>query len=237
MKLLLPSIVLLFLLSGCTFTRSQAKSTEEMLEQMTTTVYYELPQPQKIGRISVEEALTNRRSKRNFTDEALSQNELSQILWAAYGVTNERGFRTTPSAGALYPLEIFIVIGNVEGIEDGIYRYIATENKIVQVKSGDFRRELQAVSLNQNSVGSAPIALIYTAVFARMTERYGARGKERYTYFEIGHSAQNVYLQAVSLNLGTVAVGAFNDDGVRELLRLPDGVEPRYILPVGVSHP
>ena len=192
------------------------------------------------GEMSVEEALTTRRSRRNFQDKALSIEQVSQILWAAYGITSSRpnapnlrgGLRTTPSAGALYPLEIYVIIGNVEGLSPGVYRYISEEHKLVKVVNGDVRNELAQAALGQRMVQEAPASVFYSGVFSRMTERYGERGI-RYTYIELGHSAQNVYLQAEALGLGTVAIGAFNDDRVRQILNLPVEEEPLYLMPIG----
>jgi len=201
---------------------------------------YTLPAPNTDGAISVESALANRRSHRSFQDKALSQEQLSQILWSAYGVTLPRpaspaqrgGLRTAPSAGALYPLEIYAIIGNVDGIEPGVYRYDSGEHSIKQLIAGDVRAELSAAALNQSMVREAPLTVFYSAIFNRTTDRYGERGV-LYVYIEVGHSAQNVYLQVEAMGLGTCAIGAFTDDTVRELLNLPAEEEPLYLMPVG----
>jgi SagB-type dehydrogenase family enzyme len=195
-------------------------------------VTYILPTPKTDGDISTEAALSNRRSRRDFQDKSLTAEQLSQILWAAYGVTSPNGLRTSPSAGATYPLEIYAVIGNVEGIESGVYRYIAEENKIAKVVDGDIRNDLSAAALGQSMVAEAPMSVFYSAVFERTTERYGERGI-KYVYIEVGHSAQNVYLQSEALGLGTCAIGAFTDNRVRELLNLAAEEEPLYLMPVG----
>ena len=162
----------------------------------------------------------------------MSAEQLSQILWAAGGITSPNGLRTAPSADATYPLEIYAVVGNVEGIEPGVYRYITDGHKIIRVADGDVRAELSAAALNQRMVAEAPMSVFYSAVFERTTGRYGERGFN-YVYIEVGHSAQNVYLQAVSLGLGTCAIGAFLDVRVREILNLPADEEPLYLMPVG----
>jgi len=226
-------LILIATFSACA-TVSQAASSEMY------RVIYILPPPMTDGEMSVEEALTTRRSRRNFQDKALSIEQVSQILWAAYGITSSRpnapnlrgGLRTTPSAGALYPLEIYVIIGNVEGLSPGVYRYISEEHKLVKVVNGDVRNELAQAALGQRMVQEAPASVFYSGVFSRMTERYGERGI-RYTYIELGHSAQNVYLQAEALGLGTVAIGAFNDDRVRQILNLPVEEEPLYLMPIG----
>lgn len=202
---------------------------------------YILPSPKIDGKISVERALAGRRSRRDFTDEAVPVEKLSQILWAAYGVTDPQpgrsalrgGFRTAPSAGGLYPLEIYAVVGNVEGIEDGVYKYVSEEHKIVRTIEGDLREELCNAALGQVHVKTAPVTIFYSAVFARTTQKYGERGRYRYVCIDLGHSAQNVYLQAEALNLGTCAIGSFSDDEVAGLLQLPENERPLYIMPVG----
>jgi len=201
---------------------------------------YVLPVPKTDSDISVEHALANRRSHRSFQDRALSKEQLSQILWAAYGVTlpvpdspsARGGLRTAPSAGALYPLEIYAVIGNVEGVEPGVYRYISEEHKIVMTVDGDVRGGLREAALGQRMVSDAPATVFFSAVFERTTARYGERGS-KYVYIEVGHSAQNVYLQAEALGLGTCAIGAFTDSSVRQVLSLPANEEPLYLMPIG----
>ena len=233
-KICLFILITLLLLTGC---RNQTPESEEasmgLIKNENSPLTYILPSPETVGSVSVEEALANRRSHRNFADKALSAEQLSQILWAAYGISDGSRLRTTPSAGALYPLEIYAVIGNVTGIEAGVYKYDALEHKIIRTMDGDLREELSAAALNQKMIKEAPITVVYTAVFSRITERYGERGRERYVFMEIGHSAQNVYLQAEALGLGTCAVGAFTDSRVSELLELPTEEEPFYLMPVG----
>ncbi len=185
-----------------------------------------LPEPSYHG-MTLEEALVKRRSVRNFSSKNLSINQISQILWAAQGITHrEKGFRTAPSAGALYPLEIYIAT------PDGVYHYIPEEHALEKVLSGDVRRELYTAALRQESVLQAPVVLIITAVFERTTSKYGKRGI-RYVYMEAGHVAQNVYLECTSLGLGTVAVGAFQDEEVKRILNLPRNYQPLYLMPIG----
>jgi len=193
-----------------------------------------LPEPAITGEMSIEEALASRRSRRSFQGEALSVEDLSQILWAAYGVTEPgRGLRTAPSAGATYPLEVYVVIGNVSEFDAGVYKYDPFEHRITETKTGDVRNELSAAALNQTMIREAPITIVYTAVFSRIEGRYGQRGRERYVFMEIGHSAQNIYLQAEALGLGTCAIGAFSDSSVRDILEIPADEDPLYFLPVG----
>ena len=204
---------------------------------------YILPAPRLDGTMSVEQALATRRSHRSFQDRALSAEQLSQILWSAYGVTlpipGERGarlrggLRTAPSAGAMFPFEIYAIIGNVDGIEPGVYLWISEENKLIRRIDSDVREELAQAALGQMMVRDAPVSIFWSAVFSRMTNRYGPRGRERYVPMDLGHSAQNVYLQVTALGLGTVAIGAFIDARVSEILQLPTEEEPLYIMPVG----
>jgi len=200
-----------------------------------------LPSPKTAGSVSVEEALANRRSHRHFLSRELSAEQLSQILWAVYGITKPMpdrpllrgGLRTTPSAGALYPLEIYVAVGNVTGVEAGVYQYHSREHKIIKTIDKDIREELSAAALGQAMIRDAPITVVYCAVFHRMTQKYGERGRERYVCIDLGHSAQNMYLQAEALRMGTCAIGAFKDGKVSELLQLPTEEEPLYLMPAG----
>lgn len=201
----------------------------------------QLPNPTLTSDVSVEEALQNRRSVRDFKTDALSLNEVSQVLWAAYGINEPRnnpaflrgGLRTAPSAGALFPLDIYLVCGKVNGIKPGIYKYISSNHSLELIAEGDVRKELGKAALEQDFIEVAPISLVYVAVFKRTTQKYGDRGRERYVCMDLGHSAQNVYLQAYSLNLATCAVGAFTDKMVSMVMLLTDREEPLYIMPVG----
>ncbi|MEN4007519.1 MAG: SagB/ThcOx family dehydrogenase [Methanobacteriaceae archaeon] len=193
----------------------------------------ELPEPIHESNTSIEEALLRRRSIREYKDVPLTLAEVSQLLWAAQGITAPAwGGRTAPSAGATYPLETYVVIGNVEGIAEGVYRYIPHEHELVKVRGGDIRDELAVAALGQAWVREGAISIVFSAVYERTTERYGDRGI-RYVHMEVGHAGQNVHLQAVSLNLGTVVVGAFHDEDVKRILNMPDNERPLYIMPVG----
>jgi SagB-type dehydrogenase family enzyme len=192
-----------------------------------------LPEPRYESDMSVEEAILNRRSVRSYTDKPLSLEEISQLLWAAQGITDEkRKFRAAPSAGALYPLEIYLVAGNVISLDDGIYRYDPINHKIVQYKEGDYRNDLSLSALGQSCVKNGAIDIVIAAIYDRITGKYGERGI-KYTYMEAGHAAQNVYLQAETLVLGTVVVGAFMNDKVKEVIGMKEEETPLYILPVG----
>lgn len=202
-----------------------------------TTVQHEseiirLPEPTYDSKISIEKALLKRRSVRDYKDEPLTLAEVAQLLWAAQGVTDPRGFRTAPSAGALYPLELYVVAGNVKNLPNGIYRYRPHSHELLRVAQGDKRTELCHAALGQSSVKDAAAMIVFSGVYERTTGKYGARGI-RYVHIEVGHSAQNVYLQAVSLNLGTVVIGAFYDDAVKRILSMPAREQPFCIMPIG----
>jgi len=191
-----------------------------------------LPQPRLDSEVSIEETLLRRRSIRDYSPEALTIEEVSQLLWAAQGITDPRGFRTAPSAGALYPLEVYLVVGKVRGLSPGVYHYEPKGHRIIKVIDGDLRKRLASAALGQAWVKEGAISLVFTAVYHRTTRKYGDRGI-RYVHMEVGHAAQNVYLQAVALGLGTVVVGAFFDEEVKEMLLLPPEEQPLYVMPVG----
>lgn len=140
--------------------------------------------------------------------------------------------RASPSAGALYPLELYFVAGDVEGIPDGVYRYRPDRHVLTRIISGDRRSELCSAALGQPSVRNAAAVIVFAAVYERTTVKYGARGIQ-YAHMETGHAAQNVALQAVSLDLGTVVIGAYQDDEVKKVLKMPTGEQLLYLMPVG----
>ena len=188
-----------------------------------------LPSPSTVGAVSVEEALAGRRSVREFTSRPLSWAQVGQLLWAAQGVTDAQGHRTAPSAGALYPLELYAVSA------EGTFRYLPERHALATVREGDLRQELRAAARGQESVGTAPLVVVIVAVPARTAARYGQERARRYVQLEAGHAAQNLLLQAVALGLGAVPVGAFDDARVAATLGLPADEEPLYLLPVGYT--
>ena len=186
-----------------------------------------LPEPDLDGDFSLEEALGKRRSVRNFSGHELEQEQISQLLWAAQGITQEStGYRTTPSAGALYPLEIFLVKS------DGVYHYLPEGHKLAKLLNEDLRNKLAEGSLFQGFIAAAPASIVIAAVYGRTTSKYGDRGI-RYVHMEAGHCCQNILLQAVTLGLIAVPVGAFDDDYIQNLLVLPPDYEVLYVIPVG----
>lgn len=198
----------------------------------------DLPKPKFTGSISVEETIKKRRTERSFVSIALSQQQLSQILWAAQGITEEGGLkRSIPSAGALYPLDIFVVVGEdgVNDVQAGVYHYQPAHHQIKCVIPGDLRKKLAEAALGQMWIARAPVIIVITAEYERTTGKYGKRGI-RYVHMEVGHAGQNIFLQSESLNFGAGIVGAFADDRVKDILNLPDEYVPLLIMPVGVSN-
>ena len=187
----------------------------------------ELPKPKTKGALSVEEAIQKRRSVRSYAKKDISMEQLSQLLWSCQGITEPRGgYRAAPSAGALYPLEIYVAKS------DGLFHYIPEGHRLEALSGKDVRRELSDAAYGQDYVGDAAVDIIICAVYERVTGKYGARGR-MYTDIEVGHAAENVALQAVALGLDSVPIGAFTDSEVSGVLRLPADVKPVYILPVG----
>lgn len=191
-----------------------------------------LPPPVLTGKISIEEALSQRRSVRDYSDDSLSLQEIAQLLWAAQGITDPGGGRTAPSAGALYPLEIYLVSGKIKDLPAGVFHYKPVDHSLEQLSDDDKLARLYRSALMQGSIKHGSAVIVIAAVFSRTTKKYGERGN-RYVYVEAGHAAQNVCLQAISLGAGTVTVGAFRDSAVCRVLELPGDEAPLYLLPVG----
>jgi SagB-type dehydrogenase family enzyme len=188
-----------------------------------------LPLPQRRGKLSLEEVISRRRSVRSFRQTGLSPREIGQLLWAAQGITEKSGgkrLRAAPSAGALFPMELYLLT------ETGVYHYLNLPHELELVREKDLRRDLAQAAWGQESIKQAPVTFIISAVFERMTAKYGQRSI-KYIDIEAGHIAQNIHLQAVAQGLDSVPVGAFNNVMVKKLLSLPEGQEPIYIVPVG----
>ena len=191
-----------------------------------------LPKPRLKGTIPVEQALRRRRSTRQFPDKPVSLEDLSQVLWAAQGVTGAYNERTAPSAGSTFPLEMYVVAGNVSDLPAGVYKYEPRAHKLSRISSGDIRAGLAEAAIQQKCVSRCAVAVVLAAVYERTTAEYGERGIQ-YVHMEIGHVGQNIHLQAAALGLGSVAVGAFEDHAVASLLGLPRNEHPLYIMPLG----
>lgn len=185
-----------------------------------------LPEPNQESSISLEQAITKRRSRRKFVSKALTLEQIGQLCWAAQGRETHSRYRNAPSAGATYPLELLVVTC------DGLFQYLPAKHSLERLNNQDLRTELTMAAWGQKFIEAAPLTLVFAAQFSRTTGRYGRRGV-RYVYMEAGHAAQNVHLQAEALGLGSVAVGAFDDTSVSKVLSLPDFLEPLYMVTVG----
>lgn len=193
-----------------------------------------LPQPRLEGNVSVEKAIYERRTVRSFRPDPLSLEQLSQLLWAAQGVTGPRGFRAAPSAGALYPMDVYAVVGagSVGGMDAGVYRYRPGDHSLEMLSGSDTRDALARACLGQMWMARAPVNLVITAEYARVCGKYGDRGV-RYGMIEAGHVGTNIFLQAEAAGLGAGIAGAFRDRDVIEVMKIPGTHEPLLVMPVG----
>jgi SagB-type dehydrogenase family enzyme len=191
-----------------------------------------LPAARLDSSISIEKALRTRRSIREFSAQSLELSQVSQLAWAAQGLTGPEAHRTAPSAGGLYALELYVIAGNVNDLPAGLYKYDLLTHEVVSLLTADIRRELSRAALDQTSITQAAAIFAISAVYERISSKYGERGV-RYAHMEAGHAAQNLLLQAVALDLGAVLVGAFSDAKVKRLLNLSKQETPLYLIPVG----
>jgi SagB-type dehydrogenase family enzyme len=191
-----------------------------------------LPAPRLSGGVSIEEALCKRRSQREYSSEPLALHDVSQLLWAVQGITGPFGLRTAPSAGALFPLEIYLLPASVEALPNGLYKYRPFGHKLQFIREGDLRGELYLAALSQECIKCAAALIVISYVYERTTTKYGERGN-RYVHMEAGHAAQNAYLEAASMGLGTVVIGAFDDSRVRLVMGMGDEEQPLCIMPIG----
>jgi SagB-type dehydrogenase family enzyme len=207
----------------------------------------QLPPPRQDSRMSVEKAISQRRSVREYAEGSLSIVEISQILWAAQGFTQERkdpprlwnpkyewqgGLRTAPSAGALYPMEIYLLAGNIEGLATGVYKFVPKGHSLKKIMGGDKRSALSDAALKQAAIEKAAAVVVMAGVYERTSYKYGERA-ERYVLMEAGSIAENIYLQGATLGLGTVLIGAFKDEEVKKVLQMPEDERPLIIMPLG----
>jgi SagB-type dehydrogenase family enzyme len=191
-----------------------------------TTPQESLPAPESAGGLAFHQVLTLRRSCRQFLERPLTAGQIAQLCWSGQGITSGEGFRTAPSAGALYPIVLYVVD------ERGVFEYLPETHHLARRLSDDVRGRLQRAALGQEYVGNAPVCLVIAFDSARLSARYGRRS-ERYCWLEAGHVAQNILLQATSLHLAAVPVGAFHDGDVAATLQFPPRLQPAYLLPAG----
>jgi SagB-type dehydrogenase family enzyme len=197
--------------------------------------FIQLSIPTYDGTVSVEKAIKERRTVRAFRQKPLTSAQFSQILWSAQGITDEkRGFRAAPSGGALYPLDVYALVGEggVEGLECGVYHYHPEGHSIQLILKGDRRKDVADASFWQMWMAHAPVIFVVTSEHERITRKYGKRGI-RYAHIEVGHVGQNIFLQSGALGLGAGIVGAFHDGAVAEVIGAPKVHEPLIIMPVG----
>ena len=203
--------------------------------------FIELPVPSLDGTESLEKVLSKRRSIRKYSEDSLSLSEISQILWAAQGITQKNEetpsirlseHRTAPSAGALYPIELYIAVARVSGLSLGLYQYNPQQHAMIKVLVGDRRADISNAALKQSAIKKAAVNIIITGVYNRTAKKYGKRA-ERYVQIESGAVCQNIYLQSYALGLGTVYIGAFKDDSLKATLNIPEEEYPLGIMPIG----
>lgn len=198
-----------------------------------------LPKPQITGNMSVEQAINDRRSVRRYSNESLSIEDVSQLLWAAQGITDQNTkFRTAPSAGHTFPLEAYILIGKdgVSGLKEGFYHYNPFSHSLEQILGTDSRSDLSQAANGQPWVKEAPVDIVITGNYQKMIDKYkDEKLSTRFVDMEAGHVGQNIYLEAQARNLATVALGSFKDDQVHQILKIPSNENTLYIFPVGHS--
>jgi SagB-type dehydrogenase family enzyme len=230
LRFLLIALIMATSVSAYSCTDSKVGNTPALPAEEVTPI--KLPEPRYDSNVSLEESLLFRRSIRAYTGEPLTLPELSQLLWAAQGITDPAGYRTAPSAGGLYPLDIYAVVGDVRDLDPGIYQYEPPGHEINKIVDGDQRNTLADAALGQEWVAEGAVSFVFIGVYRRTTVKYGDRGI-RYVQLEAGHAAQNLCLEATALDLGAVTVGAFQDDRITGLLNLTKDEQPLYVIPVG----
>jgi SagB-type dehydrogenase family enzyme len=187
-----------------------------------------LPKPTAAGTVSLEEAIGRRRSVRTFGPGPLPVGTIGQLMWAGQGVTSPDGKRAAPSAGALYPLELYAVTATE------MMHYLPDGHRAETRVTPDLRPQLKAAALDQASVGAAPVVIVVAAEPGRLSQRYGAKA-DAFTDLEVGHAAQNILLQAVVHGLAAVPVGSLDGSGAGRTLGLPPGQTVVYLIPVGFA--
>lgn len=243
-NILIIFLTFLFLFTICF---AQKKENSQSI-QIQNTNFIKLPAPCDDGKVSLEKALNKRRSIREYSEDSLSISEISQILWAAQGITEKiedtpswwrgkqwkwmGGFRTAPSAGALYPIELYIAVGKVKGLSQGLYKYHPKQHSILKVLEGDKRVDISNAALKQRCIRNGSVNIIICGIYKRTAIKYDKRA-EQYVQIECGAVCQNIYLQSYALNLGTVFVGAFKDDSLKSTLNIPEDEYPLGIMPIG----
>jgi len=230
------TIIILIILLGIAFIYLIWPKTEETKPKTVISVI-NLPQVELNTSVTVEQAIQTRRSVRHYTSQPLTMQDISQLMWAAQGITDQKTkFRTAPSAGHTFPLEVYILVGkgSVSGLSEGVYHYNPFNNTLEKILVGDVRSELSQAANEQPWVKEAPVDIIITGNYQKMINKYkDEKLSTRFVDMEAGHAGQNIYLEAEAKNLATVALGSFKDDQVHQVLNLPDNENVLYIYPVG----
>ncbi len=236
MKKIIPVLAAfsLIFITFVLFTQEEAPAEESPVAEESEPIA--LNSPRYEGTVSVEEAIYRRVSTRRFSSQSLQKDQVGQLLWSAIGTTVQGvtgATRAYPSAGGINPLGAYVVIGDVEGISSGIYKYNCEDHTLHLIVEGDVRQQLMEASYNQRMVGQAPASIIITGNLQRVEDRYGEGRGPRYLAMDVGAAGQNIHLQAEALNLGTVIVGAFHDNQIRDIVTLDEREAPLYIMPIG----
>ncbi len=222
MKKSILIFVLLAVCSSVCLTQATAADTAP-----SAPAVIRLPKPQTNGSFSLEQALANRRSVREFTDEPLTISQIGQLCWAAQGITEpNKAFRTAPSAGAVYPIQLYVLL------PEGLYVYLPEKHELSLVIGKDLRYSVFNSSFNQRVVQKAPCTFMITGNSKKVEAKYRNRG-EKFTYIETGHIAQNIHLQAVTLGLGSVSIGIMDAKTIAQVCKLPENLDVLYLVPVG----
>jgi SagB-type dehydrogenase family enzyme len=211
-------------------TDTDAKTYVEPVYNYITTI--KLPAPDLTSSVSIEETLSNRRTVRVYDESPLSLENLSQMLWAAQGITDESGHRTAPSGHGLYPIDLFVAVSNVTGLETGLYHYISEGHMLGLIREGDQKEDLALVTPQPHPQG-APVTLYMSGNYLKPQEFFDAEAAETVTLQESGHIGQNLYLQAESLGLGLVVMGGFDPNLARDILGLTEDDHVMYLIPIG----
>jgi SagB-type dehydrogenase family enzyme len=221
--------------AGCGGNSGESPAAEPEAVKSSSGATTALPEPQRQGDISVEEALDSRESRRSYGDTPLGLSDIGQLLWSAAGLGVDAvsgATRTAPSAGGIYPIELYLVTGETEGLEAGVYLYDPLSHSLTSISSGDVREGLADAALSQGFISQAPVSIVMVADYGRSSGRYGDRG-ERYAHMDAACASENVALQAEAMGLGTVVVGAFSDDAVAGIINTQG--TPLIIMPIGAS--
>jgi len=237
MMKLIPTLLIMLVLVLCMTGILQGKSpdSDDFSTAEPAQGVISLPEVHQEDPNTLTKAIYTRRSVRNFSDEPITIEHIAQLLWAAAGKTVDGisgPTRAYPSAGGIYPLEVFVVADTVDGLDQGVYRYRWDEHALEAVRKGAYHDELTAACLDQGAVDQGAAGIVIAADYESTKAVYGPRGSDRYVPLDAGAAGQNLQLKAVTLGLGSVVIGAFDDEHLQQLLQAPD-LQPLLVMPVG----